>query len=104
MQPSFLLKFLFDPGEGSGPRPQILAIPSLATLQIACLVGVKRGRERGNLGARGRKEWNACKDATVFFIFHAQILGLKIVIGENFLNVNLRLNTFLVEINITPFE
>ena len=29
LQPSFLLKFLFDPGEGSGPRPHVLAIPSV---------------------------------------------------------------------------
>ena len=66
----------------------------------------KRERGRGNLGARGRKERNACKDAIVFSIFHAQILSVKIVIGQNFLNVNLRLNTFfrLVEINITPVE
>ena len=33
-------------------------------------------------------------------------LHLRIVIGQNSLNVNLRLNTFfqLVEINMTPFE
>lgn len=29
LQPSFHLKFLFDPGEGSGPRPHVLAIPSV---------------------------------------------------------------------------
>ena len=50
---------------------------------IACVAGVKRGRGRGNLGARGRKERNACKDAIVFSIFHAQILSVKIVIGQN---------------------
>ena len=44
-----------------------------------------KGEEgRGNLGARGRKESRkACKDAIVFSIFHAQILGVKIVIGQN---------------------
>ena len=31
----------------------------------------------------GRKERNAYKDAIVFSIFHAQILSLKIVIGQN---------------------
>ena len=52
---------------------------------LACVAGVKRGRERGrgNLGARGRKERNACKDTIVFSIFHAQILSVKIVIGQN---------------------
>ena len=50
---------------------------------VACVAGVKRGRGRGNLGARGRKERNACKDAIVFSIFHAQILSVKIVIGQN---------------------
>ena len=48
---------------------------------LACVEGVKRGR--GNLGARGRKEKKACKDAIVFSIFHAQILSVKIVIGQN---------------------
>ena len=52
---------------------------------VACVAGVKRERGRGreNLGARGRKERNACKDAIVFSIFHAQILSVKIVIGQN---------------------
>ena len=56
---------------------------------VAYVAGVKgrrgrgRGRGRGNLGARGRKERNACKDAIVFSIFHAQILSVKIVIGQN---------------------
>ena len=50
---------------------------------IAYVAGVKRGRGRGNLGARGRKERNACKDAIVFSVFHAQILSVKIVIGQN---------------------
>ena len=65
---------------------------------------MKRGR--GNLGARGRKERNACKGTIVFSIFHTQILSVKIVIGQNKLNVNLRLNTFfrLVENNIMSFE
>ena len=78
----------------------------LTTVSLACMAGVKRGRGWGNLGARGRKERNACMDAIVFSIFYAQILSLRIVIGQNSLNVNLRLNTFfqLVEINITPFE
>ena len=62
------------------------------------MADVKRGRGGGNLGARGRKERNACKDAIVFSIFHAQ----NLVIGQNELNVNLRLK--LVEVNITPFE
>ena len=47
------------------------------------MAGVKKGRGRGNLGAPGRKERNACKDAIVFSIFHAQILSVKIVIGQN---------------------
>ena len=42
---------------------------------LACVTGVKRGRGRENFYARGRKERNACKDAIVFSIFHAQILG-----------------------------
>ena len=50
---------------------------------IACLAGVKRGRERGNLGAREIEERNGCKDAVVFSIFHAQILSVKTVIGQN---------------------
>ena len=59
---------------------------------IAYVAGVERGRGRGrgNLGAResvwgaqGRKERNACKDAIVFSIFYAQILSVKIVIGQN---------------------
>ena len=53
------------------------------------MAGVKRERGRGNLGAREHvgcargKERNACKDAIVFSIFHAQILSVKIVIGQN---------------------
>ena len=57
---------------------------------IAYVAGVERGRERGNLGVResvwgaqGRKERNARKDAIVFSIFYAQILSVKIVIGQN---------------------
>ena len=50
---------------------------------------------KGAWGAPGRKERNACKDAIVFSIFHAQILSVKIVIGQNWLNV---------ENNITPFN
>ena len=34
-------------------------------------------------GARGREERNACKDAIVFSVFYAQILSVKIVIGQN---------------------
>ena len=47
------------------------------------MAGVKRGRGRGNLGARGRKERNACKDVIVSSIFQVQILSVKIVIGQN---------------------
>ena len=54
------------------------------------MAGVERGRGRGNLGmresvwgARGGKERNACKDAIVLSAFYAQILSVKIVIGEN---------------------
>ena len=38
---------------------------------VAYVAGVKgrRGRGRGNLGARGRKERNACKGTSVFSIF-----------------------------------
>ena len=52
---------------------------------VAYVAGVKRGRGRGrgNLGARRRKERNACKDASVSAVFHAQILSVKIVIGQN---------------------
>ena len=56
---------------------------------VAYVAGVKgrrgrgRGRGRGNLGARGRKERNACKDAIFSSVFHAQILSVKIVIGQN---------------------
>ena len=50
---------------------------------LAYMAGVKRGGGRGNLGTRGRMERNACKDAIVFSIFHAQILSMKIVIGQN---------------------
>ena len=41
-----------------------------------------RARDRA-WGARGRKERNACKDAIVFSVFYAQILSVKIVIGQN---------------------
>ena len=51
--------------------------------QIACVTGVRRGRGRGNLGARRRKERNACKDAIVFSTFHPQILSVKIAIDKN---------------------
>ena len=54
-----------------------------AERQLACVAGVKRGRGRGSLGVRGRKERNACKDAIVFSICHPQILSVKIVIGQN---------------------
>ena len=50
---------------------------------VANVAGVKRGRGRGNLGVRGRKERNACKDAIVSSVFHAQILSVKIVISQN---------------------
>ena len=35
------------------------------------------------MGARVRKERNACKEAIVFSIFQAQIVNVKIVIGQN---------------------
>ena len=48
------------------------------------MAGVERGRGRGNLGAReGERKGTACKDAIVFSIFYAQILSVKIVIGQN---------------------
>ena len=57
---------------------------------LACVAGVERGRGRGNLGAResvwgarGGKERNACKDAIVLSVFYAQIVSVKIVIGQN---------------------
>ena len=50
---------------------------------LVCVAGVKRQRGRGNLGERGRKERKACKDAILFSVFHAQILSVKIVIGQN---------------------
>ena len=59
---------------------------------LACVAGVERGRGRGNLGARvresvwgarGGKERNACKNAIVLSVFYAQILSVKIVIGQN---------------------
>ena len=55
----------------------------MAVRALACVAGVKRERGRGNLGTRGIKEKNACKEAIVFSIFHAQILSMKIVIGQN---------------------
>ena len=60
-----------------------LRLDQLAVCLIACVPGVKRGRGMGNLGTRGRKERNPCKDAIVFSIFHAQILSVKIVMGQN---------------------
>lgn len=50
---------------------------------LASVAGFKRGRGRGNLGARGKNERNACKETIVFFIFHAQILSVEKVIGQN---------------------
>ena len=47
------------------------------------MAGVERGRGKGNLGARGGKERNTCKDAIVLSVFYAQILSVKIVIGQN---------------------
>ena len=63
--------------------PRYLSPISTVSARIACVAGVKRGRRRGNLGARGRKERNACKETIVFSIFHAQILSVKIVVGQN---------------------
>ena len=45
----------------------------LSPAWLAYVAGFKRGRGWGNLGARGRKEGNACKETIVFSIFHAQI-------------------------------
>ena len=60
----------------------ILSDQGICQLGVACVAGVKRGS--GDLGARGRKERNACKELTIVFsIFHAQILSMKIVIGQN---------------------
>ena len=50
---------------------------------VAYVAGVKGRRGRGNLGAQGRKERNACKGTIAFSIFHTQILSVKIVIGQN---------------------
>ena len=46
----------------------------------ACLQGVRKGRE-----IRAREEGelgNASKDAIVFSVFHAEILSVKIMIGQ----------------------
>lgn len=52
---------------------------------LASVAGLKRGRGRGrgNLGVRGENERNACKETIVFSIFHAQILSVEKVIGQN---------------------
>ena len=42
---------------------------SILGYRLACVAGVERRRGRENLGARGRKERNPCKDAIVFSIF-----------------------------------
>ena len=65
--------------------PLLSLFASQAGPCLACVADVKRGRGKGNLGAQawGRKERNACKDAIVFSVFHAQILSVKIVIGQN---------------------
>ena len=61
--------------------PLLSLFASQAGPCLACVAGVKRGRGRGNLGAQawGRKERNACKDAIVFSVFHAQILKKKTI-------------------------
>ena len=58
-----------------GPNQERIMDQMISRL-IGCVAGVKRGRGRGrgNLGARGRKKRNACKDAIVFSVFHTQIL------------------------------
>ena len=55
----------------------------LLPAKLLYVAGVKRGRGRGNLGARGRKEGISCKETIVFSIFQAQILSVKIVFGQN---------------------
>ena len=73
-------------GSARGKGYNNLFLPSSAVCPmwpIACVAGVKRGRGRGNLGARGRKERNACKETIVFFMFHAQIMSVKKEIGQN---------------------
>ena len=50
---------------------------------LASVAGLKRGRGRGNLGVREKNERNACKETIVFSIFHAQILSVEKVIGQN---------------------
>ena len=67
-------------GRARGKGYNNMFLPSSA---VACVAGVKRGRGRGNLGARGRKERNACKETIVFFMFHAQIMSVKKEIGQN---------------------
>ena len=46
-------------------------------------VGEGQGGIWARESARGRKERNACQETIVFSIFHAQILSVKIVIGQN---------------------
>ena len=52
--------------------------------------GEREGEREGGIwvresvwGTRGRKERSACKDAIVFSVLYAQILSVKIVIGQN---------------------
>ena len=42
-----------------------------------------KGKGKGEFGRAREKGRNVCKDAIVFSIFHAQILSVKIVIGQN---------------------
>ena len=68
------------------PRKTQAACPGFSVPSLASVAVVKRGRGRGRgnsaWGAQGREERNACKDAIVFSVFHAQILSVKIVIGQ----------------------
>ena len=77
------------PQVGYARVSELLLKMTLFPMLLACVAGVERGRGRGNLGAResvwgarGGKERNACKDAIVLAVFYAQILSVKIVIGQ----------------------
>ena len=62
-------------GSARGKGYNDMFLPSSAVCSMWPIY--KRGRGRGNLGARGRKERNACKETIVFFMFHAQIMSVK---------------------------
>ena len=51
---------------------------------LVCSLGGRKRKGNGEFRrAREKEERNTCKDAIVFSIFHAQILSVKIVIGQN---------------------